>query len=77
MNGEPGSDDEEEPGRWVFPHRVVPAGQYLVAFASGKDRRAPTGTNRLHTNFKLSGDGEFLGHVVEVQAVRGVGVSVL
>jgi hypothetical protein len=55
------SDDLEEPGRWLFPHKVVQPGQYLVLFASGKDRQSPTGTNRFHTNFKLSGDGEFLG----------------
>ena len=55
------TDDLDEPGRWVFPSRLLNAGQYLVVFASAKDRRAPTGTNRFHTNFKLSGDGEFLG----------------
>ena len=55
------SDDLDEPGQWVFPTKVLLPGQYLVVFASGKDRRSPTGTNLLHTNFKLSGDGEFLG----------------
>jgi hypothetical protein len=55
------SDEADEPGQWVFPTKVLLPGQYLVVFASGKDRRAPTGTNRFHTNFKLSGDGEFLG----------------
>ncbi len=55
------SDDADEPGRWVFPTRTILPGQYLVVWASAKDRRAPTGTNRFHTNFKLAGDGEFLG----------------
>ncbi|HEY0549299.1 MAG TPA: CotH kinase family protein, partial [Verrucomicrobiae bacterium] len=55
------SDQLDEPGQWIFPTKVLLPGQYLVVFASGKDRRAPTGTNRFHTNFKLSGDGEFLG----------------
>jgi hypothetical protein len=55
------SDDEDEPGRWVFPTRTMLPGEYLVVWASAKDRRAPTGTNRFHTNFKLAGDGEFLG----------------
>ena len=55
------SEDADEPGRWIFPSRVLGARQYLVVFASGKDRKNPTGTNRLHTNFKLSGDGEFIG----------------
>jgi len=55
------SDEEDESGRWVFPARTILPGQYLVVWASAKDRRAPTGTNRFHTNFKLAGDGEFLG----------------
>ena len=55
------SDEADEPGRWVFPTRTILPGQYLVVWASAKDRRAPTGTNRFHTNFKLAGDGEFLG----------------
>src|SRR6185503_15952792 len=28
---------------------------------SGKDIKNPTGTNRMHTNFKLNGHGEHLG----------------
>ncbi|MBI5388191.1 MAG: lamin tail domain-containing protein [Verrucomicrobia bacterium] len=55
------SDDPAEPGKWVFPARTLNAGQYLLLFASAKDRKAPTGTNRLHLNFTLSGSGEFLG----------------
>jgi len=55
------SDDPDVPNRWVFPARVLPAGQYLVVFASGKDRKNPTGANRLHTSFQLSSAGEFLG----------------
>ena len=55
------SDDDTLPGVWVFPAKTLGAGEYLVVFASGKDRRAPTGANRFHTNFKLSRTGEFLG----------------
>ncbi len=55
------SDEADEPGRWVFPQRVLAPGAYLVVFASAKDRTAPTGTNRLHTNFKLAITGDFLG----------------
>lgn len=54
------TDDAARPGKWVFPSRVLAPGEYLVVFASGKDRRAPTGGNRFHTNFKLSGFGEYL-----------------
>lgn len=55
------SDDPDWPGQWVFPAVVLPPGQFLVVFASGKDRRQVGGTNRLHTNFKLGASGEFLG----------------
>jgi len=53
------SDDPTEPGKWVFPEVVLQPGEYLVVFASGKDRRDPA--KPLHTNFKLGADGEFLG----------------
>ncbi|MBK8002157.1 MAG: lamin tail domain-containing protein [Verrucomicrobia bacterium] len=55
------SDDADHPEQWMFPSRTLAPGEYLVVFASGKDRKTPTGTNRFHTNFKLSGSGEFLG----------------
>jgi hypothetical protein len=52
------TDSPDVPQRWVFPEVTLGAGAYLVIFASGKDRRVPGG--ELHTNFKLSGDGEYL-----------------
>ena len=55
------SDDPNNPAQWVFPSKTLGAGQYLVVFASGKDRTAPTGTNRFHTSFSLSPFGEYLG----------------
>lgn len=55
------TDDESSLGQWSFPSTSLPAGGYLVVFASGKDR-AVSGAE-LHTNFKLSGGGEFLALV--------------
>jgi hypothetical protein len=55
------SDDPELSSLWVFPTKVLGAGQFLVVFASGKDRKTPTGANRFHTNFRLKGGGGFLG----------------
>jgi len=55
------SDDPGEPGQWVFPAKLIRPGEYLVVFASGLNIRSVTGTNRFHTNFKLSKNGEFLG----------------
>lgn len=54
------TDDLLTPAKWVFPAgATIPAGGYLVVFASGKDRRV-AGQN-LHTNFSLSSGGEYLG----------------
>jgi hypothetical protein len=55
------SDDPDFPDRWVFPARTIDPGEYLVVFASGLNVTNATGTNRLHTNFKLSRAGEFIG----------------
>jgi hypothetical protein len=55
------SDDKTIPGKWVFPVVTIAPGEYLVVFASGKDRKTISSTNRLHTNFKLSSSGEHLG----------------
>lgn len=47
--------------RWRFPAVSVPAGGFLVVFASGADRRDPAAP--LHTDFQLSASGEFLALV--------------
>ncbi len=54
------SVDREEEGQWVLPPTIVPAGGYLVIWASGKDRREPIASQRLHTNFKLNPNGDTL-----------------
>ncbi len=52
------TDDPARWQRWVFPEVELAAGQRLVVFASGKDRRVPGAP--LHTNFSLAANGEFL-----------------
>src|SRR5262245_39323901 len=53
------TDDAREPRRWQFPAGLqMPADSYLIVFASGKNR---TNATHLHTNFKLSVGGEYLG----------------
>lgn len=54
------TDDETELDKWVFPSVIIEAGGYLVVFASGKDRV----DGELHTNFKLSKQGEYLALVM-------------
>lgn len=52
------TDDEGTPAKWTFPATNLGPSSYLVVFASDKDRRIPG--QRLHTNFKLDGGGEYL-----------------
>ncbi|WP_309488832.1 lamin tail domain-containing protein [Oceaniferula flava] len=60
------TDDDSDLSQWTFPNVTIPAGGYLVVFASSKDR-APT-SGELHTNFKLSSGGEYLA-LVDTQGV--------
>src|SRR5262245_45412187 len=52
------TDDPRHVRRWRFPAVEIPAGGYLVVFASGKDR-AVAGAP-LHTDFHLDAAGEYL-----------------
>jgi hypothetical protein len=52
------TDDPGQPTRWIFPATRVSAGNFVVVFASGKDRRPESG--ELHTSFSLSTAGEYL-----------------
>jgi len=55
------TDSAGEPAKWTFPDVTLGPGEYLVVFASGKDRAVDAGP--LHTNFRLSDEGEYLGLV--------------
>ncbi len=54
------TDDEDNPGQWIFPDISIPGGGYLVVLATGGDR-IPKGNQYLHASFGLSSEGEFLG----------------
>jgi hypothetical protein len=47
--------------KWKFPAVTLPAGGYMVVFASNRDLR--NAANPLHTNFKLGASGEYLALV--------------
>ena len=47
--------------KWRFPNTNIGPAQFIVVFASTKDRRNPGAP--LHTNFKLSNNGEYLALV--------------
>src|SRR5262245_36922498 len=55
------TDDPARPDRWSFPQVTLGAGRFLVVFASGKDRRPTALGARLHANFKLDRNGEYVG----------------
>lgn len=50
------SDDAALPLKWQFPQGSVPAGGWLVVWAS--DKNGVRGGGQLHTNFKLGAGGE-------------------
>src|ERR1700744_1565772 len=52
------SDSAGNPGKWRFPATNLPPKSFLIVFADDKNRVTPGAP--LHTNFKLSGGGEYL-----------------
>ncbi len=55
------TDDPGDLTKWTFPSNSIAPGQYLVVFASGSTNSLIGG--RLHADFKLDGDGEYLALV--------------
>ena len=54
------TDNADQPDQWTFPAVTINPSQYLIVFASGKNRTPTNGAN-LHANFSLAGSGEYLG----------------
>jgi hypothetical protein len=50
------SNTESQPMRWIFPDTLIYPGEYIVVWASGKDRAV--GGNELHLSFSISATGE-------------------
>jgi hypothetical protein len=53
------TDDPTDPTKFILPTRTLNPGDYLVVFASGDNAPDPDGN--IHTNFKLSSGGEYVG----------------
>ncbi|MFK8037233.1 MAG: CotH kinase family protein [Crocinitomicaceae bacterium] len=49
------SDELDETQKWTFPSVTVNPNDFLLVFASGKDR---VSSSQLHSNFKISSSGE-------------------
>lgn len=59
MQGYKLTDRRDGSGGWAFPPGVsLAAGQFLLVFASGKDRTSPAAP--LHTDFRLSAEDGYL-----------------
>jgi hypothetical protein len=52
------TDNASNPAKWVFPERILQPGEFLLVYATGRNRRLPGAP--LHTNFSLASEGEFL-----------------
>jgi len=50
------SDDVNDLIRWEFPGRIIQPNEFLIVFASDKNRK----TGELHSNFKIDSQGETL-----------------
>jgi CotH kinase protein/Lamin Tail Domain/Fn3 associated/Secretion system C-terminal sorting domain len=58
LNGYFISDDPSAPEKWCISNAIVEADSFLLIFASDKDRNG--WPNQLHSNFRLSSNGESL-----------------
>lgn len=58
LNGFGLSDDYDEAFRWYFPDIDITPGEFLLVWASGKNRKDPA--KPLHTIFSISSEGEEL-----------------
>ncbi|MCB0747527.1 MAG: lamin tail domain-containing protein, partial [Ignavibacteriae bacterium] len=56
LNGFSITDDPTNLQKWIFPDIDIAADEYLIVFASGKDRTGP----ELHTGFSIKSAGETL-----------------
>jgi hypothetical protein len=61
------TDSPDQPAKWIFPKVTIPPNGFQIVFASDKDRRDPSG--ELHTNFKLTTDGEYLALIKPDQTI--------
>lgn len=51
------SDETMSTKKWIFPEVVIKSNEYLIIYASGKDK-CNLSIRECHTNFKLSSEGE-------------------
>ncbi len=57
------TDDASVLDKWTFPAQAIGSDEYLVVFASGKDRVGSGPNGEHHANFSLEASGEYLALV--------------
>lgn len=57
------TDKEDQLAQWTFPAVTLDSGEYLVVFASSKNRLGTGPEGEYHTNFSLGVNGEYLALV--------------
>jgi hypothetical protein len=57
------TDSKNNPAKWTFPNITLNSNEYLIVFASGKNRNDPA--KPLHTNFQLEANGEYLALIAD------------
>ncbi|MEY2409762.1 MAG: hypothetical protein QOF48_2432, partial [Verrucomicrobiota bacterium] len=57
------TDDPLNLGKWKFPYTVLNANNYLIVYASSKNRTNTAPGAKLHTGFSLDADGGYLALV--------------
>jgi hypothetical protein len=55
------TDNSDNLMKWKFPDFILKAGEYIIVFASGKEKNILGIKKELHTNFELSSKGEYIG----------------
>src|SRR5262245_24782829 len=55
------TDSRGDSTPWRFPSTNLSSGGFMIVFATGRNRAVPGAA--LHTDFRLSGDGEYLALV--------------
>ncbi|MGB0610850.1 MAG: lamin tail domain-containing protein, partial [Verrucomicrobiales bacterium] len=55
------TDNSNNLTKWTFPKVILKSGEYLIVFASGKEKNFQVEPDEIHADFELSSSGEYLG----------------
>lgn len=55
------TDNSNNLTKWTFPKVILKSGEYLIVFASGKEKNFQIEPDEIHADFELSSSGEYIG----------------